>query len=103
MNHPSLHQFSRSTLKLEQEGIMKTIASAFIFAALAAAHSAVWTIEFDGTTYPARDARMDAQLGAKRVEWTYDNNKGPDGKPAPWQAVTNVLDEGITCKSRSVF
>lgn len=77
---------------------MKSIATIILFAAYAAAHSAVWTIEFDGTTYPARDARMDAQLGAKRVEWTYTNNIGTSGKPEPWQAVVNVLDAGITCE-----
>lgn len=80
---------------------MKAIASTVLFAAYTAAHSAVWTIEFDGTSYPARDARMDAQLGAKRVEWAYTNNIGTSGKPEPWQAITNVLDAGITCMLRA--
>lgn len=55
---------------------MKTIVFIFAFASYVAAHSAVWNIKFDGITYPARDARMDTQLGAKRVEWTYTNNIG---------------------------
>ncbi|QDS67420.1 hypothetical protein FKW77_000014 [Venturia effusa] len=76
---------------------MNAIVSIIAFLGYAAAHSAVWTIEFDGTIYPARDARMDAQLGAKRVEWTYMNNIGTSGKPEPWQAINNVLDPGITC------
>ena len=80
---------------------MKVVISTILFAAYATAHSAVWNIEFDGTTYPARDARMDAQLGAKRVEWTFTNNIGTDGKPAPWQAITDVLDPDITCRSHS--
>ncbi|KAE9964542.1 hypothetical protein EG328_010369 [Venturia inaequalis] len=45
----------------------------------------------------SRDARMDAQLGAKRIEWTYTNNIGTSGKPEPWQAIVNVSDPGITC------
>jgi hypothetical protein len=77
---------------------MKPVVSTLLFAGFAVAHSAVWTIEFDGTTYPARDARMDAQLGAKRIEWTYTNNIGTSGKPEPWQAVTDVLSPGITCR-----
>lgn len=77
---------------------MKSFKPSLFFASYAVAHSAVWTIEFDGTTYPARDARMDAQLGAKRVEWTYTNNIGTSGKPEPWQAITDVLNPGITCE-----
>lgn len=76
---------------------MRTIILIFAFACYAAAHSSVWEIEFDGTLYPARDARMDAQLGAKRIEWTYTNNIGTSGKPEPWQAIVNVSDPGITC------
>jgi len=76
---------------------MMSLISTLLFVGSAVAHSAVWTIEFDGTTYPARDARMDEQLNAKRIEWTYTNNIGTSGKPEPWQAVTDVLSPGITC------
>jgi hypothetical protein len=77
---------------------MKGPTFALFLAGYTTAHSAVWTINFDGTTYPARDARMDAQLGAKRIEWTYTNNIGTSGKPEPWQAIVDVLNPGITCK-----
>ncbi|KAF1981995.1 lytic polysaccharide monooxygenase [Aulographum hederae CBS 113979] len=76
---------------------MKSTLSALLFAAGAAAHSAVWTINFDGTEYPALDARMDKDLGAKRIEWTFTNNNGVEGRPAPWQAITDVTSPGITC------
>ncbi|KAF2405581.1 hypothetical protein EJ06DRAFT_526096 [Trichodelitschia bisporula] len=59
---------------------------------LVAAHSAVWKVTFDGTTYPARDARMDPELGAKRAEWHFKNVQN-----FPWMAVRDVEDASITC------
>jgi hypothetical protein len=43
--------------------------------------------------YPARDARFDGKLGAKRIEWSFKDNLGQ-----PWQATTNVKDQAIACK-----
>lgn len=72
---------------------MKSIQVSSLFVSLVAAHSAVWDITFDGTQYPARDARFDAQLGAKRIEWTFDNELG-----RPWQAINDVQNNSIACK-----
>jgi len=63
-----------------------------LFAGVAAAHSAVLSVKFDGTTYPARDARFDPVLKAKRVEWSFK-----DVNSFPWMAVTDVLDPAIAC------
>jgi hypothetical protein len=44
-------------------------------------------------SYPARDARFDPMLKAKRIEWSFDNAQN-----FTWAAVTNVTDKGIACK-----
>jgi hypothetical protein len=47
----------------------------------------------DETRYPARDARIDDELGAKRIEW----HRGQKMKGNPWNPVTNVETPAITC------
>jgi hypothetical protein len=47
---------------------MKTVASSILFASLGAVHSCVWSIKLDGNLYPGHDARLDDELGAKRIE-----------------------------------
>jgi len=71
---------------------MRSVKLSAIFVGVAAAHSAVLSVIFDGTKYPARDARFDPQLGVKRTEWRFDNLVG-----FPWMAITDVLDPAITC------
>jgi lytic cellulose monooxygenase (C1-hydroxylating) len=71
---------------------MKSVKVSAIFAGVAAAHSGVLSVTFDGTNYPARDARFDPYLGVKRIEW-----KVKDVANFPWMAVTDVLDPSITC------
>jgi hypothetical protein len=71
---------------------MKFVATTLLFAGSAAAHSAVWTVKIDGTVYPARDARMDQQLGAKRIEWSF-----ADEKNFTWMAISDVLSPSIAC------
>ena len=44
-------------------------------------------------SYPARDARMDYNFGAKRIEWNYKNMNN-----FPWMAVTDVSIPAITYK-----
>jgi hypothetical protein len=77
---------------------MKTVAISAILAGLAAAHSAVWSVDIDASTYPARDARFDDKFGAKRVEWSFDDAQG-----FTWAAVTNVSDPGIACKNANTM
>jgi hypothetical protein len=71
---------------------MRSIATSLFFAGIVTAHSGVWSVKVDGTTYPARDARMDEQLGAKRIEWSFK-----DVDNFTWKAVTDVLNPAITC------
>jgi cellulase len=71
---------------------MKAVKISVLFVGVAAAHSAVLSVQFDGTTYPARDARFDPVLKPKRVEWSVK-----DVNNFPWMAVTDVLDPAITC------
>jgi hypothetical protein len=73
---------------------MKTLAISAVFVGLATAHSAVWSVDVDANTYPARDARFDSKFGAKRIEWSFDDAQG-----FTWAAVTNVSDPGIACKN----
>jgi len=71
---------------------MIALKSTLLFASVVSAHSAVWNVTFDGTTYPARDARFDGAFRAKRIEWNFDNAQN-----FTWAAVTNVSDPGIAC------
>jgi hypothetical protein len=83
-----------------------------LLAGLVHAHSGVWTITVDGIryvywrsysliplltyllrSYPARDARMDGRLGAKRVEWGFSDSGG-----RTWGPVENVNDQALACK-----
>jgi hypothetical protein len=89
---------------------MKIAVAALVFVSLSNAHSGVWKITFDSNEYiqcsynieltsnsvcryPGRDARIDDDLGAKRVEW----HRGEKVKGNPWSPVTDVLDPAITC------
>jgi hypothetical protein len=72
---------------------MKVVTISTLFAGLAFAHSAVWHVDIDSNTYPARDARFDSKFGAKRIEWSFDDAQG-----FTWAAVTNVSDPGIACE-----
>ena len=57
------------------------------------------TLEFlyrlisDLNSYPALDVRFDRALGAKRIEWNFD-----DTKNTTWAAITDVNDPGLACK-----
>ena len=44
--------------------------------------------------YPGRDARIDDDLGAKRIEWFRGNKM----KGNPWNPVGDVSSDAITCK-----
>src|SRR5436190_15398694 len=44
-------------------------------------------------SYPALDSRFDHELGAKRIEWSFD-----DTKDTMWAAITDVNDPGLACK-----
>jgi len=61
------------------------------FAGLAAAHSGVWRVEVDGVDYPARDTRMDGKLGARRIEWSFQDSG------VPWAPVGSVNGPDFTC------
>lgn len=63
----------------------------FLFA-LTSAHSGIWNIDIDGINYPARDARFDGKLGAKRIEWSFENHRN-----IPWAAVQNGSSPDVTC------
>ncbi|KAF2670631.1 hypothetical protein BT63DRAFT_454820 [Microthyrium microscopicum] len=71
---------------------MKSAHIPLLFASLASAHSAVSSVIFDGTRYPARDARMDRDFNARRIEWNFKDMNG-----FPWLAVNDVQDPAITC------
>jgi len=73
---------------------MLLIRASLFFTGLAAAHSAVWNITFDGTLYPARDGRMDDQLNAKRIEWYRDETQPGN----PWASVNDVQSDAIACE-----
>jgi hypothetical protein len=87
---------------------MKSVLAAGLFSGLAAAHSAAWSVTVDGAKfvpaslssgrsdnvrYPARDVRSDNVLGAKRIEWKFDNAYN-----FPWHAITDVESQGFACK-----
>jgi hypothetical protein len=76
---------------------MKSVGASLLLAGLAAAHSAVWNITFDGTLYPARDGRLDDQLNAKRIEWYRDETMPGN----PWASVNDVQSDAIACKRSS--
>jgi len=71
---------------------MKAIKISILFAGVATAHSAVLSVKLDGTVYPARDARFDPVVKARRIEW-----KVKDMNNFPWMAVTDVLSPAIAC------
>src|ERR1700744_3879420 len=76
---------------------MKFTSACLLFTGLAAAHSAVRNITFDGTNYPARDGRMDDQLNAKRIEWYRDETQPGN----PWASVNDVQSDAIACEDSS--
>jgi len=89
---------------------MKNTIIIALLSSVAHAHSGVWNLEIDGLryivmlktsgrivltifcSYPARDARMDGKLGAKRIEWSFSDS----GRL--WGPVEKVDDPAITCK-----
>jgi len=75
---------------------MNSVVLALTFVGTAIAHSAVSSVKFDGTIYPARNAQYDRPLGAKRVEWNFKDLAG-----FPWLAINDVLDPAITCGLQS--
>jgi len=62
-----------------------------LFAGLVAAHSGVWNVEVDGNMYPARDARFDGKLGAKRIEWGFTDSG------VVWAPVKGLTSQGMAC------
>jgi hypothetical protein len=89
---------------------MKSTIIITLLSSLAHAHSGVWNLEIDGLryivmlktsvrimltifcSYPARDARMDGKLGAKRIEWSFSDSG------ILWGPVDKVDDPALTCK-----
>lgn len=74
------------------------LASLAILFTAANAHSGVWNIDIDGINYPARDARIDGTLGAKRIEWSFKNERN-----IPWAGIKNVSSPDITCKHSHIL
>jgi len=70
---------------------MKAAFTTALFTGLVVAHSGVWNVDIDGVNYPARDTRMDGKLGAKRIEWSFQDAR------VPWGPIEKVDDPGLTC------
>jgi len=70
---------------------MKNTIITVLFSSLVYAHSGVWNLDIDGISYPARDARMDGRLGAKRIEWSFSDS----GRT--WGPIENLNDQGLAC------
>jgi hypothetical protein len=88
---------------------MKAAQFSVLFAGFSSAHYAIKSLVIDGNRlvnprklilnhilrvcrFPARDARIDEFVGAKRIEWSFK-----DRNNFVWQALNNVLDPSITC------
>lgn len=48
--------------------------------------------------YPGRDARIDDQLGAKRIEWHREVVVKNHNVANAWNPVTDVESDAITCR-----
>lgn len=76
---------------------MKSVTWSLVFAGMTTAHSGVWSIVVDENKYPGRDARIDDELGARRIEWF----RGEKMKGNPWNPAGDVESAAITCKKEN--